>query len=310
MKKGYIYVILTTIIFSTLEIVLKFVSAAFNPVQLTFTRFFIGGLFLVPYTFKSLREKHLSIKDDLVYFAFLGFLGIVISMGLYQLAVQTTKASVVAVLFSCNPVFVMILAFFLIGESINTNKILALILEVIGTLIIINPLNTQLNVFGILLTIASTLTFALYGVLGKRKCEKYGGITVTCFGFIFGSLELLILIALSHNNYVSSYFRLNGLSVFSDIPLFTGYSIRLMPILLYIFIVNTGIGYACYFKSLEETSAQITSLVFFVKPILAPILALIILHEIIPLNMVVGIIFILIGSLTAILPGLLTKSII
>jgi drug/metabolite transporter (DMT)-like permease len=290
-----------------LEIVLKFVSAAFNPVQLTFTRFFIGGLFLVPYTFKSLREKHLSIKDDLVYFAFLGFLGIVISMGLYQLAVQTTKASVVAVLFSCNPVFVMILAYFLTGEIINTNKILALILEVIGTLIIINPFNTQLNVFGILLTIASTLTFALYGILGKRKCEKYGGITVTCFGFIFGSLELLILIALSHNNYVSSYFSINGLSIFSHIPLFTGYSIRLIPILLYIFIVNTGIGYACYFKSLEETSAQITSLVFFVKPILAPILALILLHEIIPLNMVVGIIFIFIGSLSAILRGLLSK---
>lgn len=307
MKKGYLYVVLTTIIFSTLEIVLKLVAGAFNPIQLTFTRFFIGGLFLAPFTFKSLREKHISVKDDLGYFAFLGFLGIVISMGLYQLAVQTTKASVVAVLFSCNPVFVTVLAFFITGEIINKNNILALILEIIGTLIIINPLKTKLSVLGIILTIASTLTFALYGVLGKRKCEKYGGLSVTCFGFIFGSLELLILIELSHNSFVANYFSLIGLSVFSNIPLFTGYSIKLLPILLYIFIVNTGIGYACYFKALEETSTQITSLVFFVKPILAPILALILLHEIIPLNMLIGILFILIGSLSSILPGLIIK---
>ncbi|GLC29444.1 DMT family transporter [Clostridium omnivorum] len=304
MKKGYIYVVLTAIIFSTLEIVLKLVAGVFNPIQLTFTRFFIGGLFLVPFTHKSLREKHISVKNDLVYFAFLGFLGIVISMGLYQLAVQTTKASVVAVLFSCNPVFVTILAFFLTGEVINKNNILSLILEIIGTLIIINPLNTKLSVLGIILTITSTLTFALYGVLGKRMCEKYGGVTVTCFGFIFGSLEMLVLIALSHNSFIANYFSLIGLPVFTNIPLFTGYSIKLLPILLYIFIVNTGIGYACYFKALEETSAQITSLVFFIKPILAPILALILLHEIIPFNMLIGILFILIGSLSSILPEL------
>jgi len=263
-KKGYLYIVLTTIIFSTLEIALKLVVVAFNPVQITFTRFFIGGLSLAPFALKLLRKKDITIKGDLGYFAFLGFLGIVISMGLYQLAVQTTKASVVAVLFSCNPVFVTILAFFFAGEMVKRNNIIALILEVIGTLIIINPLNTKLRAFGMLLTIASTLTFALYGVLGKRKCEKYGGITVTCLSFIFGSLELLTLIALSHNNYVSSYLSLKGFSIFCDITLFTGYSIRLIPILLYIFVVNTGIGYACYFKSLEETSAQATSLVFFV----------------------------------------------
>ena len=58
---------------------------------------------------------------------------------------------------------------------------------------------------------------------------------------------------------------------------------------------------------MEETSAQTTSLVFFFKPILAPILALILLHETIPFNMLIGILFILLGSLSSILPGLLTQ---
>lgn len=309
MKKGYMYITLTTLIFSTMEIALKLVSNNFNPIQLTFTRFFIGGLFLLPFAIVSLhkKQKYLS-KKDLLYFAFLGLLGIVISMCLYQLAILTTKASVVAVLFSCNPVFVTILAFLLLKENIHKSNVLALILEIIGSLIIINPFNTKLNIFGVVLTMASTLIFALYGVYGKRKCLKFGGIVVTCFGFIFGSLEMLILIGLSHISYISNIFANNNvLSIFSSIPLFTGYSIQTLPVIIYICIINTGLGFAFYFKAMEETSAQTTSLVFFFKPILAPILALILLHEVIPFNMIIGIVFILLGSLSSIIPDLLIK---
>ncbi|HEX3011409.1 MAG TPA: EamA family transporter [Syntrophomonadaceae bacterium] len=309
MKNGYIYIALTTIIFSTMEIALKIVSGVFNPIQLTFTRFFIGGLFLIPFAVRALQKKHSSVSvSDLYNFAFLGFLGIVVSMILYQLAVQNTKASIVAVLFSCNPVFVTIFAFLLLKEAIHKNNILALILEVIGSVIIINPLNVKLSLLGIILTIVSTLTFALYGVFGKKRCAKYGGIVVTCFSFLFGSLEMLILIALSHISPIAAWFSSNGLAMFSNIPILKGYSLNVLPIVAYICIINSGIGYACYFMAMEKTSAQTTSLVFFFKPILAPILALVLLHEIIPFNMLLGITFILLGSLSSILPELLTQT--
>ena len=308
MKKGYLYIILTTIIFSTMEIALKMVSDVFNPIQLTFTRFFIGGLFLIPFAVQALRQKHAAItSSDLKYFAFLGFLGIFISMILYQLAVQNTKASVVAVLFSCNPVFVTIFAFFLVKEAIHKNNIVALILEVIGSVIIINPLHVKLSVLGVTLTIASTLIFALYGVFGKRRSAKYGGIVITCFSFLFGAAEMLVVIALSHIPSVAAWLSSEGLAMFSNIPLFSGYTWAVLPIVTYICIINSGIGYACYFTAMEKTSAQTASLVFFFKPILAPILALIILHEVIPVNMLIGILFILIGSLASILPDLLAQ---
>jgi len=308
MKNGYLYIILTTIIFSTMEIALKMVSGVFDPIQLTFTRFFIGGLFLIPFTVSALRKRNASItSSDLYHFALLGFLGIVISMILYQLAVQNTKASVVAVLFSCNPVFITIFAFMFLQEAIHKNNILALIFEVIGSAIIINPLNVKLSALGVTLTVVSTLIFALYGVFGKRSSAQYGGIVVTCFSFLFGSVEMLVFIALSHISPVASWLSSKGLDMFSNIPLFSGYSWAVMPIVTYICIVNSGIGYACYFTAMEKTSAQTASLVFFFKPILAPILALILLHEVIPFNMLLGILFILIGSLSSILPYLLAQ---
>jgi drug/metabolite transporter (DMT)-like permease len=291
-----------------MEIALKIVSGVFNPIQLTFTRFFIGGLFLIPFAVRALRKRNASLTTgDLYHFAFLGFLGIVISMILYQLAVQNTKASVVAVLFSCNPVFVTIFAFIFLQEAIHKNNILALILEVIGSVIIINPLNVKLSVLGVTLTVVSTIIFALYGVFGKRRSAQYSGIVVTCFSFLFGSVEMLIFIALSHIPPVAVWLTSTGLDIFANIPLFSGYSWAALPIIAYICIVNSGIGYACYFTAMEKTSAQTASLVFFFKPILAPILALIILHEMIPFNMLVGILFILIGSLASILPDLLAQ---
>lgn len=305
MRKGYIYIILTTIIFSTMEIALKLISGVFNPIQLTFTRFFVGGLFLIPFAISALRKKQATISSrDLGYFAFLGFLGIFVSMILYQLAVQNTKASVVAVLFSSNPVFVTILAFIFLKEAIHKNNIAALILEVAGIIAIINPLHVKLSVLGVSLSIISTLIFALYGVFGKKKCIKYGGIVVTCFGFLFGSIEMLFFISISHIPAIADWLSSNGLGMFSNIPLFQGYSLSVIPNILYICIINSGIGYACYFLAMEKTSAQKTSLVFFFKPILAPILALFLLHEAIPMNMIIGILFILAGSLASILPGL------
>ena len=58
---------------------------------------------------------------------------------------------------------------------------------------------------------------------------------------------------------------------------------------------------------MEVTAANTTSLVFFFKPILSPILALIILKELIPINMILGILFILSGSLASLLPSLINE---
>ena len=47
-KKAYIYVLLGTILFSTMEVTLKTMAGDFHPIQMTMTRFLVGGLFLLP----------------------------------------------------------------------------------------------------------------------------------------------------------------------------------------------------------------------------------------------------------------------
>lgn len=305
MKRGYLFIALATLFFSTMEIALKMVAGQFNPVQLNLTRFFIGGLVLVPFARRMLRKRGVSLEvSALCRFALLAFLGIVVSMTLYQLAVENTNASVVAVLFSCNPVFVLIFAALILRTRIHRHHTLALMLECLGILVLINPFNTHIGTQGILLTLLSTATFALYTVLGTTLCARYSGVVVTCCSFLFASAEMALIVALSRISAVAQLLGRMGLGLFADIPLLSGYTPTSLIMMFYICVGVTGAGFAFYFMAMEATSPITASLVFFFKPALAPILAFLLLQEAIPFNMIIGILLILAGSLVSLLPAL------
>lgn len=180
-------------------------------------------------------------------------------------------------------------------------------LDVAGIVLIIQPWHLRLDALGVVYVLLATLLFALYGVCGKRQCARFGGLVVTCFGFLFGAAEMIALAGLTHIPSLAASLTAAGLDTFASIPFFTGYTLANLPIVLFIYIGVTGIGFTCYFLSMEVTSAQTTSLVFFFKPALAPLLAFLVLHEAIPSNMLGGIACILCGSLVSILPGLLAQ---
>ena len=66
-----------------------------------------------------------------------------------------------------------------------------------------------------------------------------------------------------------------------------------------------GIGFCAYFLAMEYQPASVVSLVYFFKPALSPILGWAVHGEEISQNMLLGIVLIVIGSLCAIIPGIL-----
>ena len=63
-----------------MEIALKEVSGSFHPLQMTFTRFLAGGLFLIPFAVRTLKKKKASLNwKDLPGFLLLGFVGMVLT---------------------------------------------------------------------------------------------------------------------------------------------------------------------------------------------------------------------------------------
>ena len=306
MKQGYLFIVIATVMFSTFEVALKYIAGEVNSVQLTFARFFIGFLFLAPLAWRTLKKRGLSLdRKSVGYFVLLGLVGVALCMPIYQLSVNYIDSGVVAVLFSCNPVFVTFLAFLFLGEAIHGQHIAALVLEVAGTIAIINPFHTRLNVIGVALALAATILFAVYGVMGKKKVAQFGGSVVTCFGFLFGSLIILVFIGITHIPAVAGAITAAGLPSFANIPLISGYTLENLPVVLYVSAGVAGVGFCAYFIAMEYQPASIVSLVYFFKPALSPILAWALHGEEIPLNMLLGIILIVAGSFCAIVPGVI-----
>lgn len=297
MRKGYVYISLSAVMFSTMEIAGKIVAMEINPFQLNFLRFFIGALILLPLAIKDIKKRQISFsKGDIGYFLLTGLLCVVVSMSFFQLAIVHTKASTVAIVFSANPVFTIPFAYFLLREHLSKTTILSLLISLIGVVCILNPFNVQGDIKGILLAILAAVTFSLYSVVGKMRSERYGSIVMNCFTFFAGEFIMLAVILLSNVAAVVDVNKKLGLSILSNIPIISGVNMENILVIIYLGVVVTGLGYLFYFLAMDETSATTASVVFFIKPALAPVLSLIILQENIPFNTMLGILFILIGS--------------
>ena len=306
---GCLCIAMATLIFSTMEVVLKLpaVAGAFHPIQITMERFLVGGLCLIPVAAHTLKKKGVSLtRRDLGYFAMTGFLNVCLGMVLFQLAVTFGQANVVAVIFSGNPIFVTVLAAVILHETIRWNNILALVFDLLGILIIVNPFgSSNLNPVSLAMALLAALFFSLYSVLSKRKTAKMSSIVVTCFSFLFGSAELLVILLLGYTAPVAVLYQKLGMDILCDVPFLQGFSLETTPYFLFICLVYCAAGYVFHMMAIEKTSATYGSLVFFFKPILAPIFALVILGEAITANIALGIAMFLAGSLLGMVPAIL-----
>ena len=246
-RSGYVYIVLCAVIFSTMEVMLKTVHGVFAPMQITCLRFLVGGILLIPFASRSMKKKNASLsRKDIGFFALSGFLCVVIAMSLYQMSVTYTRASIVAVIFSCNPIFVTVFAHLFLHEDIHRNHIIALILELTAALIIIDPIHATLDPTGSVLAILSAVMFALYSVFGKKRTPRFGGIAVTCLSFLFGAGELVFILLFGRTAAGASLYGAVGLNLFIDVPLFENIPLSALVVWKYDSVTGEAVSNAVF----------------------------------------------------------------
>lgn len=259
MKNGILYVLITAVLFVTLEPVSKLIAGDVTPYAITFWRFIIGSLILIPPAVMKIKKEkiHIGLKDLAVMTA-LGILFICISMIALQVGVKKADSpSLIAIIFSSNSVLTILFAMLILKEKPNKNKIAALILGAIGV-IICADFSTSTSLESVLYGVFAALTFSLYTVLSQKFTKKFGGIIQTAVVFFTGSIVLLIALLV--------------LGIDVSFPFEAG----TVSILVYLGILVTGVGYGCYFKAIEKGGPIMASLAFFIKPILTPFVTLVI----------------------------------
>ena len=292
-KRGYLYILLAAMLYSTTEVALKALGGAFAPMQVTVERVLLGALALLPFALKDLKKRGIHLtKSDWGYFALLGFLTVTLHMSLLQMAVLHMDASATSVIYSGNPVFALAAAHLILHEPLRKNHLLAIGVEVIGILFILNPAKLEISLRGFLEILAATILFAMYGTLCKLRVDRLGSMVIADFNILVGGLEMLVLLLFGEIPAVGALYK--GL----------GFTLKSTLLLCHVGIGCAGLGFLLTAKVTEYTSATEASFVYLVKPVLATALAVAVYHEHISVNRMIGIALFVASSLCVSVPVL------
>ncbi len=279
---GWLWFTLTVVIFGSMEVISKPFMGLIDPFALTLMRFILGLFFLLSFNLiynpKSLKN---IAKSDIALMAFLGFLNTFFSMSMLQMAVHHTTAATTALIFSSNPIFVLLLAFITGRERFDIGKVIAFIIGISGLfLLMFKRGGFDLHV-GALYALIAAVSFALYTFLNKGLVSRVHPVTVNVISFSFGILWLL------------AYVLIARIPVeFAPIMASTTAALRM----LYLGLIVSGVGYITFFFTLRAYSASAASLIFMLKPAVATLLSYMLLSEVLDWRFFIGLFLILGGT--------------
>ena len=215
-------------------------------------------------------------SGDLVLFALFGLLGITAFYILYIYAVLLAGAAVASVLLYTAPAWVALMAWRWLGEKFSSRKTVALIMTFTGCALVVrvyNPALMQVNAAGILCGLGSALAYALYSILGKVTLRRgYATTTLTFYVYLMGAAGLFVVALFQGPARI--------LSMGAD-PAVWGF-------LLVLALVQTIGAHSAYITGLRSLDAGVASILATFEPVVAAVLAIIVLHERLEWPQVVG----------------------
>jgi drug/metabolite transporter (DMT)-like permease len=250
MPKAYAAIVTTITLFSTIEVVTKHIAADVDMLFLAFIRFFAAGVVLLAVGGGNLGALS---RRDTVRMLGIAVIGVPLAFGTFHLSLRTLNASTGAVIFSLNPVFSSLAAVFILGEHLSVKSILGLLLGFAGGYLVSFGFDTitMAEALGPLLMFISAVAFGIYITAAKHYTARYGPLTVMGFMFTTGSLLLL--------PFVKSTI--------------TGALFPTIAWIAYLTLLATGAAYVLYFYGLNHLSIAAGTSVFYLKPIIASLLA-------------------------------------
>ncbi|OGV68799.1 MAG: hypothetical protein A3K19_02500 [Lentisphaerae bacterium RIFOXYB12_FULL_65_16] len=275
-------------LFSTVEIAGKIIGHRIDPGTLTFFRFAVTAVVLLAIAVPSQWTKVQAFRArDYGIFFLNGFVGIALGISLFHAAILTfAKAASSAVVFSANPVFVLVLARFVNHEHWDLRKWVVVGFGALGVSCFAweSGAFTTASLLGLGLMLLSAFFFALSICISRRVMPAYGPMLLMGFSAAAGSLLLVPWAGVSLARHGTHGLRETWIA------------------LLYVAVFGTAVAYALYYHGIMKTSANGGSMAFFLKPVLASVLAAVILGEHINAPMILGTALILAGVCVVVFP--------
>ena len=252
------------------------VNASISVTNMLFWRFFISSILMAIIVMVRINHTKVSLKDLTTTFIN-GALLYGFSTMLYFYACPYIGSGLSMVIFFTYPAMVMLLNYFLYGQSIPTIYYYAISIIIVGMALLVDPNEMTFDLLGIILSIASALLYAGYIISSKKIATLSPNISalMVCLGCMVTNL-LLSLVNHTFSIPTTSHVWLN---------------------LFGIGIVSTTVPILLLLYSLNYISSEKASILSVLEPIFVLIFGVTLLGEPMKLRYMFGVMIVLTGAL-------------
>ncbi len=264
---AYIEVIFAVIVWGASFIATKLALRDLNPVTVVWLRFTIGVIILGV----AARIRHqvsFPLKQDWLYFALLGFLGVTFHQWLQSTGLQTVQASTTAWVVATTPIFIAILSWIFLRERLAWLQVIGIILGALGVLIVVSNGNISalftgnFGTPGDVLILVSAVNWAVFSILSGRGLKKYQPTQMMFYVMAIGWLFTTVLFLFDGG--VKDIGNLTWTS-------FGG--------ICFLGIFCSGLAYIAWYDGLQALPATQIGVFLNIEPLVAVMVAWPILHE-------------------------------
>ena len=187
------------------------------PISLAFWRWFFVFLILLPFFYSEIYKKRKFLKKEFYKLFFLGLMGCGVCGAFPFIAGMSTTMANMGIIYTSSPVFIVILSVFLFSEKISLNRIVGLIICLIGVITIITKGNFNYLInfsftTGDFWMLGAAIGWALYSIYllnWKSKFSLMGRFTLIAF---FGFISLFPFYILEESIFFDTKFNFTFLA--------------------------------------------------------------------------------------------------
>jgi drug/metabolite transporter (DMT)-like permease len=253
------------------------------PLQIIFLRI-SGALILIwilELSIPSVKKKQIQ-KNDFPRLAMAALFGITLNQILFFIGLNYTTPVDSAIINSSNPMIVMVLSFFMLGQPIKPIKILGIILGATGALtLVLYGNNARIGAggtIGNILIAGNTLCWSLYLVIVKPLIGKYHPFQVMRWVFLLGFFFAL----------PATITPIMKISV-------SGFSLITWSAIAYVIIGTTFLAYLFIIIGLKNLSPPAVAIYTYLQPVIVAIIGICFFNEFISIIKIVAASLIFLG---------------
>lgn len=281
----YLLLALTTALWGSLYTANKVLLGAVPSFTLLCLRYIIAALVMT--LVQRLRKPDPQGKPrkiargDWKFILMFGLGGYVLSIGLQQYGTKLAGASLASLINCMNPITICLFAVLLLHERMTMKKVICIACAVAGAVCIVGGDAGGGHILGILLSLASVLTWSALSVFIRSFTQRYDALTVTTCGIYVAAVATIPLMVWE----------------LATTPGVDFLHAKYILVLLYVAICCTVIPHSLWNYCLSRTEASTCSLFYPVQPLTSMVLGVLLLHEHMTVSFLAGAALIVFGVL-------------